>query len=316
MQCRLSSNKIVPTVKKEPVTELTKHMMDMIRVSPSDPVESLMFPKLSGPISISQYMRQALTHPLGGYYMKQDVFGSKGDFITSPEISQMFGESYKQFKDFKSTITSVHLVEASPHLRKIQAQKLGVTFSGEIQSGEVYKDDDGLAFRWHDFIEEVGTDGTPFIVGHEYLDALPVFKFSKAADGWKEILVDIDDDAFSQYNFRLVKSKGATLATTSMLNKEKFAKFRDGDTIELSPEVEKESQRVAKLVKEANGTCLWIDYGNDFTDGDTLRGIHKHVFTSFLSTPGECDITANVDFSLVREASSAAGIRFLTQAYL
>lgn len=45
-----------------------------------------------GPISMAAFMEKALTHPEYGYYMKRDVFGRKGDFITAPEISEVFGE--------------------------------------------------------------------------------------------------------------------------------------------------------------------------------------------------------------------------------
>ena len=57
-------------------------------------LEDIIKQKISaeGPMSVETFMGLALGHPEHGYYMKKDPFGAAGDFTTSPEISQMFGE--------------------------------------------------------------------------------------------------------------------------------------------------------------------------------------------------------------------------------
>ncbi|CAG8551186.1 13284_t:CDS:2 [Ambispora gerdemannii] len=112
-------------------------------------------------MSIYQYMKEVLMNPISGYYMKHEVFGVKGDFITSPEISQMFGEligiwfvyqwqnlgkpkdvrivefgpgrgtllddmirALQNFHECYNSISGIHLIEASPRLREVQREKL------------------------------------------------------------------------------------------------------------------------------------------------------------------------------------------------
>ncbi|ORY14764.1 S-adenosyl-L-methionine-dependent methyltransferase [Clohesyomyces aquaticus] len=177
----------------------------------------------TGPISVASYMRQCLTSPEGGYYTRQtsghDQFGAKGDFITSPEISQVFGElvgiwlytewlaqgrkgkvqiievgpgrgtlmgdvlrTISNFKPFAESIEAIYLVEASPHLRAQQAKLLATSFElQEIETGWnaacKYLPDRNIT--WCEDIRFVPNDPTttPFILAHEFFDALPIHVF-------------------------------------------------------------------------------------------------------------------------------------------
>ncbi|TPX34809.1 hypothetical protein SmJEL517_g02648 [Synchytrium microbalum] len=356
---------------KEPISPLTKHLIDTI--------------KISGPMSVAQYMRQALTHPSGGYYMRGDVFGTDGDFTTSPEISQMFGEimaiwfitqyqshnsptsfqvielgpgrgtlmadlirTFTQFPSLRTSLKSVHLVEASPALRKHQAKILSLNSSKptcddngtpvSMQRG------DGVHVVWHDSLDEVPRDAWSMLVAHEFLDAMPIYKFELTQNGWREILVDLDDAPSSPYHFRFITAPTQTKASVTMLSHPQFqpahnpytttkttststdAETKDeatytyklGDRVEIAPDGWGVARSISQFIsgtdatsspaseaavkKYPGGVGLICDYGNDWTEGDSLRAIKKHKHVHVLSTPGECDLSANVDFSLVKSA--------------
>ncbi|KAF2025995.1 DUF185-domain-containing protein [Setomelanomma holmii] len=178
----------------------------------------------TGPISVAAYMRQCLTAPEGGYYTRQttlgqDQFGTKGDFVTSPEISQVFGEligiwlyaewlaqgkkdkvqiievgpgrgtlmddvlrTLSNFKSFARSVEAVYLVEASPHLQKQQAKLLAAT--EDLQKNEIgwtapLKYMSGVNIQWCEDIRFVPKEetSTPFILAHEFFDALPIHVF-------------------------------------------------------------------------------------------------------------------------------------------
>ncbi|KAH7138937.1 putative S-adenosyl-L-methionine-dependent methyltransferase-domain-containing protein [Dendryphion nanum] len=182
----------------------------------------------TGPVSVAAYMRQCLTSPDGGYYTRQtaghDQFGAKGDFITSPEISQVFGEligiwlyaewlaqgrkskgiqiievgpgrgtlmddvlrTLSNFKHFASSVESIYLIEASPHLRTQQAKLLSDTTDlKETDLGWTapckYLPDCNIV--WCEDIRFIPKDETksPFILAHEFFDALPIHIFQNVA---------------------------------------------------------------------------------------------------------------------------------------
>lgn len=174
--------------------------------------------KATGPITVAEYMKEVLVNPRMGYYMRGDVFGQQGDFITSPEISQLFGELigvwclhewfrlgtpspfqvvelgpgrgtlmqdmirvFSKFSDPKKLLT-VHLVEISPKMRKLQETKLcGTSASPENTTPELKfcKQNisvNGVPIFWYTHIEDVPAAFSCFIA-HEFFDALPIHKF-------------------------------------------------------------------------------------------------------------------------------------------
>src|SRR5271167_976766 len=169
---------------------------------------------VAGPMPVADYMRLCLTHPKYGYYLTQEPIGAAGDFITAPEISQMFGEliglwmaavwrqmgapenvrvielgpgrgtllddavrAAKVVKDFRAAIV-LHLVEISPALREVQRQRL--------ERLEV-------PIQWHAALEDV-PGGPSIVIANEFIDALPVRQAVKQADGWHERVVGIAPD--------------------------------------------------------------------------------------------------------------------------
>ncbi|KAJ2863880.1 hypothetical protein GGI22_001851 [Coemansia erecta] len=350
-------------VKKEELSPLGRHIRDMILAT--------------GPIPIAKYMQLALTSPIGGYYTRGQVFGREGDFVTSPEISQMFGEvvavwyvlhwemlgrpprtafvelgpgrgtlmgdmlrAAKRFPAFYAAIQGVHLVERSPELRRMQHETLGcdsnaTRFMADKNGSDIPVESTSSArdiqVKWHDLLEEIDTtaDIVPMVMAHEFFDALPVYKFEKSSGSqWSEILVDVADSTSQQMspqtnarpvtspqssvsegadacNFKFVKARNVTASAAMLLRDTAFgSKFSKGDHIEVSPESARVMAQVADWVSSKRGMGLVIDYGQDWTQGDTFRGIRNHRFAHPLSAPGSMDLTADVDFSYLRYAAT------------
>ncbi|XP_039604030.1 protein arginine methyltransferase NDUFAF7, mitochondrial isoform X1 [Polypterus senegalus] len=290
--------------------------------------------KSTGPISVAEYMREVLTNPVSGYYIKNNMLGAKGDFITSPEISQMFGEMLgiwcvsewmaagkpevfqivefgpgsgslasdvlRVFGQLTSvlgkTLVSVHLIEVSPVLSNLQAEKL--TGKENLIVGEnvaIYRQGItslGLPVYWHRSLEDVPREFSVFLA-HEFFDALPIHKFQKTDKGWREVLVDIDTEQEDKLRFVLAPS--ATLASSF------FLKTDEGRMhIEVCPEAGILVQRLTSRISEDGGAALIADYGHDGEKEDTFRGFSGHKPHDALMAPGTADLTADVDFCYLR----------------
>jgi SAM-dependent MidA family methyltransferase len=245
--------------------------------------------KAEGPITVEAYMEACNAY----YYATRDPLGAAGDFITAPEISQVFGELigaaladgwrragspaeaiYAELGPGRGTLAAdalrvlrsagfsggVHLVETSPVLRGIQGQSV----PGAI---------------WHDRSEDL-PKAPVLLVANEFLDALPIRQHAAGIE-------------------RRVKTIGGHLAFD-----------RGGNIVESSPARDEAAQGIASHLFHNGGIALIVDYGHrSSAPGDTLQAVRGHRFASVLDQPGNQDLTAHVDFEAVSRAARARGAR-------
>lgn len=287
-------------------------------------------------MTVADYMRRVLTNPAAGYYMHQDVFGSKGDYITSPEINQVFGELISlwclmewqkvgapspvqlvelgpgrgtMIQDILRVLTrydihrdmSLHLVEVSPHLANAQAARLCYKQSDHPEGSEKYylqgETVSGVPIYWYKCLEDVPLEFS-VILAHEFYDALPIHKLQKMEDTWKEILIDVNKTSESPDQFAYVVCQNET--PMSKLAKTLISKDETRDHVEYSTEQEAVSKNISERLESHGGFALIMDYGHEGEKGDTFRSFKSHQLHSPLKDPGTADLTADVDFALLK----------------
>ncbi|CAN7101957.1 unnamed protein product [Brassica rapa subsp. narinosa] len=308
-----------------PDSELVKHLKSVI--------------KFRG-ISVAEYMEEVLTNPRSGYYMNRDVFGAQGDFITSPEVSQMFGEMIgvwtvclweqmgkpervnlielgpgrgtlmvdllrgtSKFRNFTESL-HIHLVECSPALQKIQHQNLKCTDESSSEKKAI-SSLAGTPVHWHATLEEVPSGVPTIIIAHEFYDALPVHQFQKTPRGWCEKMVDVGEDS----QFRFVLSPQPTPAALYLVKRCTWATPEEKEKlehVEISPKSMDLTQEIAKRVGSDGGGALIIDYGKDVIISDSLQAIREHKFVNILDDPGSADLSAYVDFPSIKHSAEEA----------
>jgi len=273
-----------------------------------------------GPLSVADYTALCLAHPRHGYYMTRDPFGARGDFITAPEVSQMFGEligawvaavwrqmgrparvrivelgpgrgtlmsdALRAMKAMPGlgAAASVHLVEISPALQHRQRE----TLRGVAQP-----------LSWHAALDTV-PEGPAIVVANEFFDALPVNQAVKSARGWCERRVGLDSG-------RLVFTQAAE--PLAGLDARLPSSARDAPTGAIFEWRDDEAALALGLrLAQQGGAALVVDYGHAHSAvGDTLQAVGRHAFADPLATPGELDLTAHVDFEALMRAAAAAG---------
>jgi SAM-dependent MidA family methyltransferase len=278
---------------------------------------------LAGPMPVAEYMGHCLGHPQHGYYVTHDPFGAGGDFTTSPEISQMFGEliglwtaavwqqmgspagvrlielgpgrgtmmldmlrAANVMPGFRRAL-SVHLVETSPALAARQKQTLA---------------NQDIAFAWHESLADV-PEGPAIMVANEYFDAVPVNQAVRQADGWHERLVGIDIEgnlAFAVAPEPLKFFEQTLPPQVRMAEVGSIYEWRsDAAALE-----------VGRRVVRGGGAALIIDYGHpESMIGDTFQALRDKRRADPLVAPGRADLTAHVDFQALASSAESIGAR-------
>ena len=279
----------------------------------------------TGPLGVDAYMVLCLTDPDFGYYVTRDPLGKPGDFITAPEISQMFGEvigawcahmwvelgrpgefalveagpgrgtlmqdilrTASQVPGFDEAVQGV-LVEASPVLRDQQKSK----FEGRIAKIE-----------WHDdlsFLPEMPT----ILIANEFIDALPIRQFLRQPAGWQERDVTIGKDG--RLAWTILDGPNLEALIPPALRQVDY-----GQIVETAPERDGIAATIGRHLTRHSGAALIIDYGYQGPmPGDSFQAIKAHDFADPLVDPGDADLTAHVDFSTLAKAAGAAGAPIL-----
>ena len=278
-----------------------------------------------GPITIADYMAEALTDPQAGYYMTGDPFGARGDFVTAPEVSQMFGEliglwcadtwarmgapdavllvelgpgrgtlmadalrALRVAPECRAALRP-HLVEIGPALRARQREALAAT---------------GVAAHWHERLDLV-PEGPMLLIANEFFDALPIRQFEQCPEGWCERLVGRDPGGNG-----LVFVRGAPSAIAQALIPADLRAAPAGAVVEVCAPAMAIASEIGRRLAAHGGAALIVDYGHAAPrTGATLQALRRHRAHPVLTEPGSADLTAHVDFSVLAQAATQAGAR-------
>ena len=266
-------------------------------------------------ISLDQALHRALYDPTDGYYSHKNPLGRSGDFITAPEISQLFGEMIGLWCIDKwqqaGCPTPVRLLEIGPGRGLMMADILRIfklvpvlfesvtchlievsTLLREIQKNILKEHEYRLS--WHDNLDDSHNPipaGYALILANEFFDALPISQFILRETGWQERGVVRDTEGLLSYE----EQPCSPLELRFEVESNQIVEICLLDRIYV--------KKISDCLKENGGATLIIDYGDDQEkwQGETLQALLHHKKVSVLDYLGQADISHHVDFRGLRE---------------
>ncbi len=265
-------------------------------------------------MSLADYIAACLMHPEFGYYATRDPFGARGDFITAPEISQMFGEllglCLAQVWLDQGRPARFLLAELGPGRGTLMADVLRATqrVPGFREAAEVHLVEGSAVLRaaqrraiagdviWHERVESL-PEGPLYLLANEFFDALPIRQFQRSGEGWRERVV-------GQSAGQLLLGLGGPVAPPALA--ERLADTREGDIVETCGPAAAVMAEIGARIAGQGGAALIVDYGDWRSLGDTFQALKAHQPVDPLAEPGAADLTAHVDFEALALAAAPA----------
>ncbi len=263
--------------------------------------------KSHGPISVDEYMELCLSDKDFGYYINSKPIGKNDDFITSPEISQMFGELIAVWLIdlwFKIDKPKINIIELGPGNGIMMQDILRVSknfndFYSSIKIwlyeqsnvlSKIQRENINHPFKHFSSLDDL-PNGINFVVANEFFDAIPIKQYLFNNNKFRERVVSID-----QQNNLTFESIEVTSDHLSISNRE-IEYPTNGQLYEISPMQDTMLEKIFSKIQN-NGGLLVIDYAKtNGPSGDTLQALSKHKKVSIFHKPGESDLTSHIDFS-------------------
>lgn len=272
----------------------------------------------TGPLTIPEFMTLALQHPEHGYYRKQAAIGAEADFVTAPEISQVFGELIglwlvQRWIDLGQPAPFT-LVEVGPGRGTLMADALRAASAmpSFLPAARLVLVETNAALRaaqadalaayqptWIEHIGEIEPAGPVLLVGNEFLDVLPSAQFAVVQGQWHERLVSLNEDGALHFVLGQPKTPALPLLPTPT----------DGALFEVMPSMAGLFKDLAALLQAQTGACLFIDYAHqDRGTAWSLQAVKDHEKADPLAAIGEADLTTLVDFGAASIFAREAGL--------
>ena len=266
-----------------------------------------------GPMTIHHFMQKCVLH----YYSRDQIFGKDGDFVTAPEISQMFGELIGAWcADIWMQMgkpQEFRLIECGPGQGTLMADILRATKSvngfhdamivvlvensKELRQRQL-KALDGVHITWYSDWPQMAGDSPMIVIGNEFLDALPIHQLQYNNGGWRERVVGMD--GAGELTYGLAEPNPIALAGIP----KDLPTPKEGDIFEVSISRRAFTEFVNNQISMSGGAALYIDYGHlESGYGDTLQAMKSHEFVPVLETAGVAELTSHVDFAALKQDS-------------